>query len=132
MTPFPAGLSTTWVPVALSRELKSKPLARRALAAAARRHIALSCEQRSRRQAVSRREATKNALRAKFLSIGLERLGNLSSAFVELEARPDDEAPRQVLAAFDQAFAALIRDLESQGLLDTTLVMVSSSSSDSG
>ena len=29
MTPFPAGLSTTWVPVALSRELKSKPLARR-------------------------------------------------------------------------------------------------------
>jgi chemotaxis protein histidine kinase CheA len=45
---------------------------------------------------VSRREATKNALRAKFLSIGLERLGNLSSAFVELEARPDDEA---VLAA---------------------------------
>ena len=45
---------------------------------------------------MSRREATKNALRAKFLSIGLERLGNLSSAFVELEARPDDEA---VLAA---------------------------------
>lgn len=29
MTPFPAGLATTWVPVALSRELKSKPLARR-------------------------------------------------------------------------------------------------------
>jgi hypothetical protein len=30
------------------------------------------------------------------------------------------------LPKFDQAFAALIRDLESQGLLDTTLVMVSS------
>jgi phenylpropionate dioxygenase-like ring-hydroxylating dioxygenase large terminal subunit len=29
MTPFPAGLSTTWLPVALSAELKSKPLARR-------------------------------------------------------------------------------------------------------
>src|SRR5262249_29477926 len=30
------------------------------------------------------------------------------------------------LPAFDQAFAALIRDLERQGLLDSTLVMVSS------
>lgn len=29
MTPFPAGLSTAWVPVALSRELHSRPLARR-------------------------------------------------------------------------------------------------------
>lgn len=29
MTPFPAGLFTSWVPVALSGELKSRPLARR-------------------------------------------------------------------------------------------------------
>ncbi len=29
MTPYPAGLSTTWVPIALSSELKSKPLARK-------------------------------------------------------------------------------------------------------
>ena len=28
MTPFPAGLSATWAPVALSRQLKAKPLAR--------------------------------------------------------------------------------------------------------
>ncbi|EJL23594.1 ring-hydroxylating dioxygenase, large terminal subunit [Caulobacter sp. AP07] len=28
MTPFPAGLSSTWAPVALSRQLKAKPLAR--------------------------------------------------------------------------------------------------------
>jgi phenylpropionate dioxygenase-like ring-hydroxylating dioxygenase large terminal subunit len=28
MTPFPAGLSATWAPVALSRQLKTKPLAR--------------------------------------------------------------------------------------------------------
>jgi phenylpropionate dioxygenase-like ring-hydroxylating dioxygenase large terminal subunit len=28
MTPFPAGLSTTWVPVALSHELRARPLAR--------------------------------------------------------------------------------------------------------
>jgi uncharacterized protein (DUF1501 family) len=33
---------------------------------------------------------------------------------------------RQQLPPFDQAFAALIRDLEHTGLLDTTLVMVSS------
>ncbi|MFL5330192.1 MAG: DUF1501 domain-containing protein [Gemmataceae bacterium] len=33
---------------------------------------------------------------------------------------------RQQLPPFDQAFAALIRDLERTGLLDTTLVMVSS------
>lgn len=50
---------------------------------------------------MSRREATKNALRAKFLSIGLERLGNLSSAFVELEARPDD----------DQVLASIMREI---------------------
>src|SRR5205085_11557104 len=30
------------------------------------------------------------------------------------------------LPAFDQAFAALIRDLDARGLLDTTLVIVSS------
>src|SRR5260370_40787183 len=30
------------------------------------------------------------------------------------------------LPAFDQAFAALVRDLETRGLLDTTLIMVSS------
>src|SRR5260370_15361594 len=30
------------------------------------------------------------------------------------------------LPQFDQAFAALIRDLETRGLLDTTLIMVSS------
>src|SRR5688572_19415341 len=29
MTPFPAGLSTTWAPIALSNELKARPLARR-------------------------------------------------------------------------------------------------------
>lgn len=29
MTPFPAGLSTSWVPVALTRELRAKPLSRR-------------------------------------------------------------------------------------------------------
>jgi uncharacterized protein (DUF1501 family) len=36
------------------------------------------------------------------------------------------QSMRQQLPAFDQAFAALIRDLERTGLLDTTLVMVSS------
>jgi len=41
---------------------------------------------------VSRREATRNALRAKFVSIGLERLRELSNAVVEFEANPGDES----------------------------------------
>lgn len=41
---------------------------------------------------MSRREAAKNALRAKFVSIGLERLRELSNAFVALESDPGDES----------------------------------------
>src|SRR5439155_23310055 len=34
--------------------------------------------------------------------------------------------PRSQLPQFDQAFAALIKDLETRGLLDSTLIMISS------
>lgn len=91
----------------------------------ARAAFDISAETPSVRDEYGRNEAGQRMLLARRLVESGVRLVSLSYGGWDMHARITDGINR-TLPAFDQAFAALIRDLERRGLLDSTLVMVSS------
>jgi hypothetical protein len=77
------------------------------------------------RDAYGRNEAGQRMLLARRLVESGVRLVTLSYGGWDMHQKIRDGITK-TLPPFDQAYAALIRDLERRGLLDTTLVMVSS------
>jgi hypothetical protein len=93
--------------------------------ARARAAFDISAEVASVRDEYGRNEAGQRMLLARRLVESGVRLVTLSYGGWDMHATITDGINR-TLPAFDQAYAALIRDLERRGLLDSTLVMVSS------
>lgn len=93
--------------------------------ARARAAFDISAEAASLRDEYGRNEAGQRMLLARRLVESGVRLVSLNYGGWDMHAKVTDGINR-TLPAFDQAFATLIRDLERRGLLDSTLVMVSS------
>lgn len=93
--------------------------------ARARAAFDISAEAASIRDEYGRNEAGQRMLLARRLVESGVRLVSLNYGGWDMHAKITDGINR-TLPAFDQAFATLIRDLERRGLLDSTLVMVSS------
>ncbi|MFM8633920.1 MAG: DUF1501 domain-containing protein, partial [Planctomycetia bacterium] len=91
----------------------------------ARAAFDISAEAADIREDYGRNEEGKRQLRARRLVESGVRLVTLNYGGWDMHAKITDGIGR-TLPAFDQAFATLIRDLERRGLLDSTLVMVSS------
>lgn len=93
--------------------------------ARARAAFDIAAENAVVRDAYGRNQAGQRMLLARRLVESGVRLVTLSYGGWDMHAKITDGI-QQTLPAFDQAYAALIRDLEQRGLLDSTLVMVSS------
>jgi hypothetical protein len=93
--------------------------------AQARAAFDIAAEAASVRDEYGRNEAGQRMLLARRLVESGVRLVTLSYGGWDMHAKITDGINR-TLPAFDQAYATLIRDLERRGLLDSTLVMVSS------
>jgi hypothetical protein len=93
--------------------------------AQARAAFDIAAESASVRDEYGRNEAGQRMLLARRLVESGVRLVTLNYGGWDMHAKITDGINR-TLPAFDQAYATLIRDLERRGLLDSTLVMVSS------
>jgi hypothetical protein len=93
--------------------------------AQARAAFDIQAEPDTVRDAYGRNEAGQRMLLARRLVESGVRLVTLSYGGWDMHQKIRDGITK-TLPPFDQAYAALIRDLERRGLLDTTLVMVSS------
>jgi uncharacterized protein (DUF1501 family) len=93
--------------------------------AQARAAFDIQAEPDTVRDAYGRSEAGQRMLLARRLVESGVRLVTLSYGGWDMHQKIRDGITK-TLPPFDQAYAALIRDLERRGLLDTTLVMVSS------
>ena len=93
--------------------------------ARARAAFDIGAEAASVRDEYGRNEAGQRMLLARRLVESGVRLVTLNYGGWDMHAKITDGINR-TLPAFDQAYATLIRDLERRGLLDSTLVMVSS------
>jgi hypothetical protein len=93
--------------------------------AQARAAFDIQAEPETVRDAYGRNEAGQRMLLARRLVESGVRLVTLSYGGWDMHQKIRDGITK-TLPPFDQAYAALIRDLERRGLLDTTLVMVSS------
>ncbi len=93
--------------------------------AQARAAFDIAAEAASVRDEYGRNEAGQRMLLARRLVESGVRLVTLNYGGWDMHAKITDGINR-TLPAFDQAYATLIRDLERRGLLDSTLVMVSS------
>ena len=93
--------------------------------ARARAAFDIAAEPAAVRDAYGRNEAGQRMLLARRLVESGVRLVTLSYGGWDMHARITDGMTKS-LPAFDQAFATLITDLERRGLLESTLVMVSS------
>jgi uncharacterized protein (DUF1501 family) len=91
----------------------------------AREAFNLSAEKEETRKQYGENEAGQRMLMARRLVESGVRLVSLTYGGWDFHSNIAN-ATNNSLPKFDQAFAALIRDLEQRGLLDTTLVMVSS------
>lgn len=93
--------------------------------AQARAAFDIAAESASVRDEYGRNEAGQRMLLARRLVESGVRLVTLNYGGWDMHVKITDGINR-TLPAFDQAYATLIRDLERRGLLDSTLVMVSS------
>ena len=91
----------------------------------AREAFELQAESEATKNAYGKNAAGMRMLMARRLVESGVRFVSLTYGGWDHHAKIKDEFTRQ-MPAFDQSFAALIRDLDSRGLLDSTLVMVSS------
>ncbi|MBA2113287.1 DUF1501 domain-containing protein [Bremerella alba] len=91
----------------------------------AREAFNIEAEDAKLRDEYGRNQAGQRMLMARRLVQAGVRMVTLTYGGWDMHQRITDSVKRQV-PSFDQAFSALIRDLERQGILDDTLVMVSS------
>jgi len=91
----------------------------------AREAFNIDAEDAKIRDEYGRNQAGQRMLMARRLVQAGVRMVTLTYGGWDMHQRITDSIKRQV-PSFDQAFSALIRDLERQGILDDTLVMVSS------
>jgi hypothetical protein len=91
----------------------------------ARAAFDIQAESAATRDAYGRNEAGQRMLLARRLVESGVRLVSLNYGGWDMHQKITDGIAK-TLPPFDQAYAALIRDLEERGLLDSTLVMVSS------